>query len=116
MMTASRGGNSFNDKGAAKKRFGPISEENDALSLHTGSIKMRLSSISINKLECPIHVTRSPDAGTVLYTLVSVAKGPNICRGIVSALLVKHFHIIKSMLPPVEISVGTGFKNFLPSF
>src|SRR6266487_6535835 len=114
-MIASNCGNSFNDKGAAKKRFGPINEENDALSLHTGSVKMRLPSISVNRLECPIHVMRSPDAGIVLYTAISVEKGPNTCLGIVSSLLVKYFHMIESMLPPVDISVGTGFKNFFPS-
>src|SRR6266536_3539149 len=113
MMMAFNAGSSCNDKGGAK-RCGPINEANEALSLHTGSVKMRLPSISINKLECPIHVMRNPDAGAVLYTATSVENGPNTCFGIVSFLLVKNFHIIKSMLPPVDNSVGTGFKNFLP--
>ena len=65
-MMASNAGNSPNGNGAGKKRFGPINEEKDARGPQTGSVRMRLPSISMSNEECPIQVMRNPVAGGVL--------------------------------------------------
>src|SRR5688572_19646510 len=114
MMMASSGGRSFIVNGAGKNLLGPNRVENEARALHTGSVRMRSPSISINRLECPIHVIRKPGSGACWYMDTSVAKGPNFRLGVVSALLVRNFHNTLK-IEPVPTLVGTGFTNFSPS-
>src|SRR5581483_5796350 len=108
-MMASSGGRLFNASGAEKNLFGPIKDKNDARSLHTGSVSRRRPSTSISRLEWPIQVTRSADAGAVAYTDTSVEKGPSCFLGTVSALLVMYFQSTCNIFESVATLEGTGF-------
>ena len=66
MIMASNFGKSLSGKGALKNRLGPIFCEKDALAPQTGSVRIRFPSISINRLEWPIHVIRKPLSGALL--------------------------------------------------
>src|SRR5688500_6371006 len=90
MITASRGGRSAKAIGGWKNLLGPKFCVNDTLLLHTGSVNIRLPSISISRLEWPTHVTLKPLAGGVLYIDTSVLNGPKVCFGVPSALLFKY--------------------------
>src|SRR5882672_8235175 len=116
MMIASSSGNADKGKGGGKNRFGPANETKEARLLHTGSVSMRIPSISISTLECPIHVMRNPLAGVFRKIVASVINGPGLIVGTTSSFDTIYCQRVYHKVPGSINTVGTGFKNSLPFF
>src|SRR6185437_11118751 len=102
------------DMVGAKKRCGPNHCAGLARSSQTGSMRMRVPSISSSMDEWPNHVTRSPLADGRLNVRTSVRNGP---RGIFrsrSALFWKYIGRTLKTSPNPPNTVGTGFRYFPP--
>ena len=107
------GGKSSSASGAGKKRFGPIHWVGAARSSQTGSMSIRIPSISTREVECPIQVMRRPEWGLVAYMRGSVLKGPGVCFGDRAAFPNKNFgstfHIVEN--PPTLVATGLAKRR-----
>ena len=110
MITPSSFGSCSRVSGGGKNRAGPANPTGDALLLHMGSVKKRLPSISMSRVEWPTHIIPSPfsEIGDGLKELTEKSNSPEGSR---VSLSENQRFMVSQVVPSFITTVGTGFLN-----